>query len=653
MRKPALLFVCAVGCLALLFSMTPQAQERAPAAAAPWNEETLHLFGTLPVQEGGRLKPMDTFARFRLLRFNGKRSCRDEADRRMSASAWLLECLVRPEEAQHIRMFRVEDSSLIEAIGATPRKKRDRYAYRDIAPARDRLMELRGQCLSVSQDQRSALQKALLKLAQDIEDFETLVVFSHFARVSFSLEGRPALAALFPGRETVGLLEVLERLPEIRAIDADHSRSPAKRQEAGALLQDLQMVARLAEGLALIPPPRTGGGDAWRSPGRLLAGAIAAGRLPEADREWLEALVGLVEARERPAVFQERLAAVHEAAWRALSPGQRRTLSWETAYYRAQPFFWGLVLYLVGLLILALSWLEPGRLFLPEGQPLVGMRRVGRRLPGFCAMLALVFVGGGLIARCIIRGRPPATTMYETILFVTFAGSVAALVAEAVQRRRIGLALSLILGIAGLLLAGKYEAREGVDTMPSMVAVLDTNFWLTLHVTTIALGYAGGLLAAALGHAFVLARAVGKAQPGGALRRDLTEMTHGMIGFALFFSVLGTVLGGIWASQSWGRFWGWDPKENGALMVVLWLLLIVHARAGGYIRETGIHLGGIAAGGFIIFSWFGVNLLGTGLHSYGFMAGTFVGLTLLYTVEMLVLLVGGAIWFQERKVRRM
>jgi cytochrome c biogenesis factor len=107
------------------------------------------------------------------------------------------------------------------------------------------------------------------------------------------------------------------------------------------------------------------------------------------------------------------------------------------------------------------------------------------------------------------------------------------------------------------------------------------------------------------------------------VNKTLYGMTYGVICFALFFSFLGTVLGGIWADQSWGRFWGWDPKENGALLIVLWNAIILHARWGGYARERGIMAMAIFGNVITSLSWFGVNMLGVGLHSYGFMDSAF------------------------------
>ena len=114
-----------------------------------------------------------------------------------------------------------------------------------------------------------------------------------------------------------------------------------------------------------------------------------------------------------------------------------------------------------------------------------------------------------------------------------------------------------------------------------MRAVLDSNFWLATHVVTITIGYSGTFLAGALAHRLRRPAARRAPRPTRPRARRSCRMTYGIVCFALFFSFVGTVLGGIWADQSWGRFWGWDPKENGALLIVLWNAIILHARWGG------------------------------------------------------------------------
>src|SRR5262249_44950531 len=122
--------------------------------------------------------------------------------------------------------------------------------------------------------------------------------------------------------------------------------------------------------------------------------------------------------------------------------------------------------------------------------------------------------------------------------------------------------------------------------------------------------------------------------------KALSKMIYGIICFATLFSFVGTVLGGIWADQSWGRFWGWDPKENGALIIVLWNGLILHARWGGLVRERGLVSLAIVGNIVTSWSWFGVNLLGIGLHSYGFMQAAFWWLLGFVASQLLLIALG-------------
>ena len=195
---------------------------------------------------------------------------------------------------------------------------------------------------------------------------------------------------------------------------------------------------------------------------------------------------------------------------------------------------------------------------------------------------------------------------------------------ERIYRRGFATAVAAASGFSSLIVA--HHLTGDGDTMEMMRAVLDSNFWLATHVTTITIGYSGTFLAGAIAIAWVIRRHLVR-KPDPATSRALGATTYGIICFALFFSFVGTVLGGIWADQSWGRFWGWDPKENGALLIVLWNAIILHARWGGYVRERGIMTMAIFGNVITSLSWFGVNMLGVGLHSYGFMDSAFWALT--------------------------
>jgi hypothetical protein len=174
--------------------------------------------------------------------------------------------------------------------------------------------------------------------------------------------------------------------------------------------------------------------------------------------------------------------------------------------------------------------------------------------------------------------------------------------------------------------------------MEMMRAVLDTNFWLATHVVCITIGYAATFLAGFLALVYVL-RGVFTPSLTGEIAKGLARMVYGIVCFATLFSFVGTVLGGIWADQSWGRFWGWDTKENGALMIVVWNAIILHCRWGGLVRDRGLIVLALFGNIVTAWSWFGVNMLGIGLHSYGFMDEAFNTLRWFAITQVLFMLV--------------
>jgi ABC-type transport system involved in cytochrome c biogenesis permease subunit len=263
------------------------------------------------------------------------------------------------------------------------------------------------------------------------------------------------------------------------------------------------------------------------------------------------------------------------------------------------------VLFVLSFLLCACQWMWP------RSKALYGTTWVTTVIP-------LVLLITGITIRSILRSRPPVSTLYETFLFITAVGVLVAVIIELINRKRVGQLAAAFFGALGLFLAMSFEELERQDTMPTLVAVLDTNFWLATHVTTVTMGYAASLLPACIGAVYLLCKLFGIRRGDRQFYKDVSRMTYGAICFGVLFSTIGTILGGVWANDSWGRFWGWDPKENGALMIVLAQLAILHARLGGYLREFGLCLVTPLLGIIVVFSWFHVNLLGVGLHAYGF-----------------------------------
>ena len=196
-----------------------------------------------------------------------------------------------------------------------------------------------------------------------------------------------------------------------------------------------------------------------------------------------------------------------------------------------------------------------------------------------------------------------------------------------------------------------YNLAGDGDTMAVLQAVLDTQFWLATHVVTIAMGYTATFAAGTLGIIYI-ATAMTTPAVNKDVERIFYKMMYGVVCFAILFSFFGTVLGGLWADDSWGRFWGWDPKENGALMIVLWNALVLHARWGGLVKTRGFAVLTVIGNIITAWSWFGVNELGVGLHSYGFTEGRKFWLAAFAATQLAIFFVGlvpKSLWWSYRE----
>jgi len=280
-----------------------------------------------------------------------------------------------------------------------------------------------------------------------------------------------------------------------------------------------------------------------------------------------------------------------------------KKISYEIFYNKLDPFYKSKFFFGFSMIFLLLSF--------------VFLKRVFYSLSFTLLSLGVLLTLTGVVLRIYIRARPPVTNLYETFVFTALITALLGIVLELFKKRNLGILTGSLAGFIMLMIAGKY-ALDG-DTMGMLVAVLDSNFWLAFHVITIILGYAGIVLSGVIGHVYMILK-VFKGE-NKAILDDTFQAVYSIQAFGLVFTFLGTVLGGIWADQSWGRFWGWDPKENGALLVLLWSVVLFHAKLIKMIGKTGFVLGSIIGVIFVSLAWFGVNLLGVGLHTYGFTSG--------------------------------
>ncbi len=285
------------------------------------------------------------------------------------------------------------------------------------------------------------------------------------------------------------------------------------------------------------------------------------------------------------------------------------------------PFARAQGIYVIALLLACFSWLKMSRGLVNTAFYLIG--------------LALFLHTLGLVFRMLLEDRPPVTNLYSSAVFVGWGSVLLGWILERIYRNGIGSSVAALIGFSTLIIAS-HLSKEG-DTMEMMRAVLDTNFWLATHVVVVTLGYAATFLAGFLALIYVL-RGVFTPSLDSETAKSLARMVYGIVCFATLFSFVGTVLGGIWADQSWGRFWGWDSKENGALMIVVWNAIILHCRWGGLVRDRGLVTLAIFGNIVTAWSWFGVNMLGIGLHSYGFMDQAFNTLQWFAILQILFIL---------------
>lgn len=650
--------VIATGLVAALMAVSVPSAQAAPAAqsAGKWEPSTVEAFRTLPIQDGGRVKPLDTYASFLLLRLNGKRtftqSLEDGRKIKLDPMHWFLDCLFYPEVAKDYRHFVVDNVDVVTSIGAVARDdQRGRFSYNELLPARSKLFRRAQQAAGVEQNARTPAQRMLLALEQSVEEFEGVIHYFDFARTPFDASQSRLAERIFPDTPTDELTVskalangrqlqlAIAALQQVRQEPGGEEKVAAEMQAFSEFLAPLDVASRSATGLALIPPsdPKE---SQWLTVSDLVNKTFQVEQGNDQEIAVLASLEKLPAMLDSRLQFKQALNTYHGLVEsQAKARGEYGKIPMEVQFYRAKFFFWAQGLFVLSFIIAALSWMNL------------------RSKAWSWATAIAVFVPWGLLVtgivyRCIIRGRPPVSTLYETILFITAVAVFVAMFMEAINRRRIAISVAAFLGALGLFIANRYEITNKEDTMPMLVAVLDTNFWLATHVTIINIGYAAGMLAAGIAHVYILGRLfrIKRNDPG--FYRSLTRMVYGVLCFGLIFAFIGTILGGIWANYSWGRFWGWDPKENGAALICLCMLATLHARMGGYIRRMGLHLAAIFTGCVVAFSWWGVNLLGVGLHSYGFTSGIWTATYLFWATQGLVMLLGFFVLFRDRYMKQ-
>jgi ABC-type transport system involved in cytochrome c biogenesis permease subunit len=574
-------------------------------ATRPSDGFDLQGFGSIPVVSNGRVQPLDSLARNRLLSIYGKQRVPGE-NAPPEPAAWLAELAFKPQEADKRPIFLIHHDEVLGQFKLRQEEGKS-FSFIQLVP---RLGEVVGEASRIATKESqtwSPYEKALMQLWGNLGSYQQLK-FSIAHPESGMLESDLTL--------------LLGKAREAQAEEAKKSRGEEFDAEAiDAAEARKQVLAEWSAQTEVFTKPPSMGGVAseWR---KLPEAAIEAIGEDSLDPSTL-ALARMGDAWRSGEVGTFNKTVSEYVSW---LEGNRRSdlrkTRAEATFNRLAPFTACMGVYVAAFLCAILSWLLPG------GE----LRRAAFRL----LLIGLAVHTIGLVVRMSLEGRPPVTNLYSSAIFIGWGAIVLSVLLELFYKNAIGTAVAAITGFATLIIA--HHLSLSGDTLEMMRAVLDTNFWLATHVVIITLGYSATFLAGSIAIFYIFRRMFGKIPDSTAA--SLRGMVYGVICFATLASFVGTVLGGIWADQSWGRFWGWDPKENGALLIVIWNAIILHARWGGMVRERGMMVMAIFGNIVTSWSWFGTNMLGIGLHSYGFTDSGFFWLISFIASQLFIMALG-------------
>jgi ABC-type transport system involved in cytochrome c biogenesis permease subunit len=575
-------------------------------------------FGKLPVVFNGRVKPIDSLARNSLLQIRQTQTLDLEPwkemwqnHRTISAIEWLANVTMNPAVADEWPVFRVDNPDLTAFLKLPEKNKVQRqdgehFSWNQIAPSLDSFDKENERVEKIESAQRNVYERAVVKVHERME---------LYAQLKNTIQPQDA------ENWKQELADYENLIPAgAAAVRAQQAGQKYDEQIFNQFLAELQRFDFMAKfEPPLIVPPENASGE-WQRVGTVLLAAAKGEKISPAIKNY--ATMATAFKNGNVAGFNSALADYRSS----LVPNFSRELAKSRAevfFNQMQPFYNAMVIYVLAGLLAVFSWFN--------------LSETLRRSAVWLIALALFIHTTGLIYRIVLQGRPPVTNLYSAAIFVGWGAVILGLILEKFHKNGIGAVVSAGIGFITLVIAQNL-ALDG-DTMEMMRAVLDTNFWLATHVVIVTLGYASTFVAGFLGLIYIV-RGMFTKTLDEATRKSLARMIYAIVCFATLFSFVGTVLGGIWADQSWGRFWGWDPKENGALIIVLWNALILHLRWGGMIRERGLAV--CAVGGNIVTSWsfFGVNMLGIGLHSYGFTDAAFKWLMLFVGSQIMFIVLG-------------
>jgi cytochrome c-type biogenesis protein CcsB len=597
------------------------------AASTQKEKISIEQFGKITVLESGRRKPIDTYARNKLMQFSGR-----QKNNGVSALDWFARVLFDPAKAENDQIFLINNPEVADALGIIPRAKR-RYTFSELHSASQKLSTLSDNVSGKDHIEWSTFDKEIILTWRNYQDNLFLRSFFSFFEPDNQLQITDSTLSIhlgLPYNKPLSYLQLLYKgsklgkpMQEISNKDVD---SLTNYDMSVIMLTKRMYDIENSVGNPqphIIPEFADDGGEKWFS----LWGLLNRYHTDAMNAKSINLIITMRESYQSgdQQGFDDAVQQYRELVTTVFST-QKIKISdprCELIYNKLNPFLYSRILYglaaLFALLTVSSLWSRAYHISLT------------------LCLIGLILHTTGLLMRMLIMSHPPVTNLYETFVFTAWALVLLGMILEWIKFRGLGVITASITGFLFLHIAARY-ARDG-DTMGMLSAVLDSSFWLTSHIVTIALGYAGFVAAGLIGHIYLFKKAFAKTEDN--RMQLMSRAVYGIFAFGFIFTIIGTLLGGMWADQAWGRFWGWDPKENGALLIILWGLIVLHLYHGRLTRGSGLAIGAVIGVVLVMCTWIGVNLLGVGLHSYGF-SGTGAGAFFIYMgIELIFLIVSG------------
>jgi cytochrome c-type biogenesis protein CcsB len=486
----------------------------------------------LPVQDGGRIKPYDTFAREMLSLVWGKESFRGRP-----ASEVVFSWMLIPDEWEKTEFLLIRHSGLREALNLD--SKRLHYAPGELM-MNDRV----GLLIQELKNKRDAQEK-MNPFDQAVQTLENQIAAFHAVRMGLGLR-------VWPTEGSNAWKNVTQIEGEVR-----------------------ERFHKITDGFVKMVGATNKGGSEQVAQGQL--------EMDKAADHFRELLL-----EKFPGAFN------------------KTRIQAEVHYNTFHPFRWSWVIYLFALVLFSFAYFGSKPHWMRMGWGLTG--------------LGFLFHTWGFILRVYILERAPVSNMFETVVWVAWGALIFAAILYRWSKAKILPVAAAMVAVLSLILC---DVSSSVldDTLTPLEPVLRDNFWLVTHVIIIVSSYAAFFLAFFIGDILLIYFLRGEEKYKEQIRSGAMAI-YRCIQIGVVLLAAGTILGGIWADYSWGRFWGWDPKETWAFIALLGYLVILHNRLLGWLRDFGMAASAVVAFSLVIMAWYGVNfVLGAGLHTYGFGAG--------------------------------